>query len=457
MRIRNTVLQTIPRLLSPTFTVWLTLILAPLGPPLAVQAQAQEHWVGTWAAGLQAQIPPNPALVTQASDPSSDLFGPIVQIHNQTLRQIVRTSIGGSSVRVAFTNAFGTHPLEIGAAHIALKTDGPSIRTATTRALTFDGRSSTSIAAGSIVLSDTVALDVPALGHLAIDMYLPDDNWATQSPATGLRAAWTTNYLSASGNHSGKNDMPVKTTLQSWIFLARVEVTAPAATPVVVTLGDSITEGYGSTTDTDRRWPDVLASRLRDEFGNSAPAVLNVAISGNRLLRGNDGAFGVISGNSSGLLNPNAGFGPSGLDRFDRDVLLQPGITHIVVLESINDIGMTTDPSSPTVDELIAGHRALIQRAHSYGLTIYGGTLTPFEGALYFTEEGETKRQAVNHWIRSSGAYDAVIDFDAVVRDSSHPRRFLPMYHPGDWLHPNDEGYRAMGEAIDLTLFVATP
>ena len=457
MRIRNTVLKTIPGLSSPTLTVWLTIILASLGSPLAVHAQPQEHWVGTWATGLQAQIQPDLASVDQTTDPSGNLFGPTVQIHNQTLRQIVRTSIGGSSVRVAFTNTFGTHPLEIGAAHIALKTDGPSIRPATTGALTFGGRSSTSIAAGSIVLSDAVDLEIPELGYLAIDMYLPADTWATQSPATGLRAAWTTNYLSAPGNHSGKNDMPIETTLQSWIFLARVEVTAPAATSVVVTLGDSITEGYGSTTDTDRRWPDVLASRLRDEFGNTAPAVLNVAISGNRLLRGNDGAFGVISANSSGPINPNAGFGPSALDRFDRDVLLQPGITHVVVLESINDIGMTTDPSSPTVDELIAGHRALIQRAHSYGLTIYGGTLTPFEGALYFTEEGETKRQAVNRWIRSSGAYDAVIDFDAVVRDSSNPRRFLPMYHPGDWLHPNDEGYRAMGEAIDLTLFAATP
>ena len=453
----NTALKTMLRHSSQTLTILLTIVLATLGSPWALDAQPQEHWVGTWASGLQAQVPPDPASTGQASDPSGDLFGPVLQIHNQTLRQTVRTSVGGSSARVAFTNAFGTHPLEIGAAHIAVKTDGASIQPATARPLTFNGRSSTSVAAGSIVLSDAVDLEVPVLGHLAIDMYLPNDTWATRSPATGLRAAWTTNYLSTAGNHSGKNEIPVETTLQAWIFLARVEVTAPAATPVVVTLGDSITEGYGSTSDTDRRWPDVLATRLRDKFGDAAPAVLNVAISGNRLLRSNDGAFGVIGANSSGPINPNAGFGPSALDRFDRDVLLQPGITHVVVLESINDIGMTTDPSSPSVDELIAGHRTLIQRAHSYGLTIYGGTLTPFEGALYFTEEGEVKRQAVNQWIRTSGAYDAVIDFDAVVRDSSNPRRFLPMYHPGDWLHPNDEGYRAMGEAIDLTLFTATP
>ena len=246
--------------------------------------------------------------------------------------------------------------------------------------------------------------------------------------------------------------MPVESTLQLWLFLSRVEVTASPNTHVVVTLGDSITEGYSSTADTDRRWPNVLARRLADEFGDAAPAVLNVAISGNRVLRGNDGAFGAPATNDAPP-NPNAGFGPSALSRFDCDILLQPGVTHVVVLESINDIGMSGDPASPTVDELIAGHRALIQRAHSYGLTIYGATLTPFAGAMYFTEEGEAKRQAVNTWNRTSGAYDGVINFDAVVRDSHNPSQFLSMYHPGDWLHPNDEGYRAMGQTIDLTLF----
>ena len=420
--------------------------------PPAAAAQAAEHWVGTWAAGLQAQAPPDPAA---SSRPAEELFGPLARVRNQTLRQIVRATIGGTRVRIAFTNVFGTEPLEVGAAHVALRAAGAAIEPGSGAVLTFDGRPAVSIAAGSTVLSDAVDLEVPALGHLAVDLYLPGDNRASDSPASTLRGAWTTSYVSPAGDHSGAAELPVEATLQSWLHLSRVEVVAPAATRVVVTLGDSITEGFGSTGDADRRWPDVLAERLAAGLGSDAPAVLNVAISGNRLLRGNDGAFGMPAGGGAARPNPNAGFGPSALDRFDRDVLLQPGVTHVVVLESINDIGMAGDAPGPTVEELIAGHRALIQRARSHGLTIYGGTLTPFEGALYFTEAGEAKRQAVNEWIRNGGEYDAVIDFDAVVRDSADPRRLLPMYHPGDWLHPNDEGYRAMGDAIDLTLFSA--
>ena len=436
-----------PRLAAAALLV----ILPAVALPPAAAAQAAEYWVGTWAAGLQAQAPPDPA---SGQDPGQDLFGPLARVRNQTLRQIVRTTIGGSRLRVAFTNVFGTQPLEVGAAHAAVRAAGAAIEPGTGATLTFGGRASVTIEAGSTVLSDALDLEVPALGHLAVDLYLPGDNWASGSPASTLRGAWTTGYISPAGDHGGALEMPVEATLQSWLYLSRVEVAASAATRVVVTLGDSITEGFGSTADADGRWPDVLAERLGAELGADAPAVLNVAISGNRVLRGNDGAFGTAGG-GAGPPNPNAGFGPSALSRFDRDVLLQPGVTHVVVLESINDIGMAGDAAAPTVEELIAGHRALIQRARSHGLTIYGGTLTPFEGALYFTEAGEAKRQAVNEWIRNSGEYDAVIDFDAVVRDSADPRRFLPLYHPGDWLHPNDEGYRAMGEAIDLTLFTA--
>ena len=430
----------------------LLLVLPAVALPPAAAAQAARHWVGTWAAGLQAQAPPDP---TSGQDPGQDLFGPLARVRNQTLRQIVRATIGGSRLRVALTNVFGTGPLEVGAAHAAVSAAGAAIEPGAGAVLTFGGRAAVTIAAGSTVVSDAVNLELPALGHLAVDLYLPGDNWGSGSPASTLRGAWTTGYVSPAGDHSGTPEMPVEATLQSWLYLSRVEVAASAATRVVVTLGDSITEGFGSTADADRRWPDVLAERLGAELGAAAPAVLNVAISGNRLLQGNDGAFGTAGGGGAGPPNPNAGFGPSALSRFDRDVLLQPGVTHVVVLASINDIGMAGAAAAPTVEELIAGHRALIQRARSHGLTIYGGTLTPFEGALYFTEAGEAKRQAVNEWIRNGGEYDAVIDFDAVVRDSADPRRLLPLYHPGDWLHPNDEGYRAMGEAIDLTLFTA--
>lgn len=439
-----------PRTVAVTATIVLALVTGTWSRP--AEAQSRDHWVGTWAVGLQAQIPPE-RTSQEPSASADDLFGPLVEVNDQTLRQIVRTSIGGSRVRVGFTNVFGTTPLDIGAAHIAVRATGPGIEPGTGVPLTFNGSPSATIEAGSVIISDAADVDVPALGELAVDIYLPEDIWTARSPASGLRAAWTTNYISPRGDHAGLEQFPDESTLSSWLFLSRVEVLAPADTTVIVTLGDSITEGYGSTADTNRRWPDVLATRLADARGDDAPAVLNVAISGNRVLRGNDGAFQTATSNGEEPPNPNAGFGPSALERFDRDVLLQPGVTHVVVLASINDIGMTSDPATPSVEELIAGHRALIQRAHAHGLTIYGGTLTPFEGARYFTEEGETKRQAVNAWIRTGGAYDGVIDFDAVVRDSSNPRRILPMYHPGDWLHPNDEGYRALGEAIDLTLF----
>ncbi len=429
----------------------LLVVLPAAALPPAAAAQAAGHWVGTWAAGLQAQAPPEP---TAGREPGQELFGPLARVRNQTLRQIVRATIGASRLRVAFTNVFGTEPLEVGAAHAAVRAAGAAIEPGSGAALTFGGRASVTIEAGATVVSDAVDLEVPALGHLAVDLYLPGDNWESSSPASTLRGAWTTGYVSPAGDHSGAVEMPVEATLQSWLYLSRVEVAASAATRVVVTLGDSITEGFGSTADADRRWPDVLAERLGAALGADAPAVLNVAISGNRLLRGNDGAFEVAGGGGAPP-HPNAGFGPSALSRFDRDVLLQPGVTHVIVLASINDIGMAGAAAAPTVAELVAGHRALIQRARSHGLTIYGGTLTPFEGALYFTEAGEAKRQAVNEWIRNGGEYDAVIDFDAVLRDSADPRRLLPLYHPGDWLHPNDEGYRAMGEAIDLTLFAA--
>ena len=230
---------------------------------------------------------------------------------------------------------------------------------------------------------------------------------------------------------------------------------APGA---IVAMGDSITDGTGSTVDANRRWPDFLARRLAAEFGDAAPGVLNVGIAGNRVLSHNAG-LGILrragrpAPPDTGPPNPNALFGPSGLSRFDRDVLLQPGATHVIVLETTNDIGMAFDDPWPSVDDLIAGHRTLIQRAHAQGLTIYGGTLPPFEGAFYWTEAGEAKRQALNAWIRTSGAYDGVIDFDAAVRDPGRPTRFRGDLHAGDWLHPSDAGYEAMANAVDLSLF----
>lgn len=426
--------------------------------PLGAQAQGtgKDRFVGTWATGPVALPPPAAGARNQ---PSASPFGQAPHIANQTLRQTVRASIGGTQVRVVLTNRFGTAPLRIGGAHVGVRDEGPAMVKGASSRLTFRGRPSVTIAAGSMVTSDPVAFTVPAMSELAIDLYFPDDSWATTSPATYHPSALTTNYLSPPGNHSGAVRMPVESTFQQWFYLDRVEVLGPAARGAVVTIGDSITDGTGSTPDTSSRWPDVLARRLAAEYGGLGPAVLNVGIAGNRLLSHNAGLdilrrTGLNAPASDALRGPNALFGPSALSRFDQDVLRQPGVTHVVVLETINDIGMAFDAASPTVDDLIAGHRALIERAHARGLKIYGGTLTPFKGAFYWTEAGEAKRLALNNWIRTGAAYDAVIDFDAAVRDPNDRSRLRPEYHPGDWLHGSDAGYKAMGGAVDLALFV---
>ncbi len=270
------------------------------------------------------------------------------------------------------------------------------------------------------------------MSDLVIDLYVPNDLGISPSPVTTHNGASQTNFVSDTGNHSGVTTLPVNARSGAWFMIARVEVMAPSATAAVVTFGDSITDGARSTTDTNSRWPDQLARRLAARKGPGV-AVLNAGISGNRVL--GDGA------------------GVSALARFDRDVLMQTGVTHVVVMEGINDIGIARNNPSPSAEDLIAGHKQLIERAHARGLKIYGVTLTPFEGAPYYTPEGEAKRQALNSWIRSSGAYDGVIDFDMVTRDPAAPTKFLPAYDSGDHLHPGDAGYKAMGDAVDLAMF----
>lgn len=432
-------------------------LIATSAPSIAqAQASGSSRWVGTWSTGLLAVLPPPagaPAPPTAAGFPSPP------RATNQTLRQIVRVSIGGTQVRVALTNRFGTKPLRIGAAHVARRAKDSALD-GSGAPLTFGGRPSVTIEAGSQVLSDPAPVAVRALSDVAIDLFLPDDMWAAGSPATYHASALTTNYLSKAGSHAGAAQFPVESTFQQWLFLARIEVSTSTATGAVVTMGDSITDGTGSTPDANDRWPDFFAERLAARYGAAAPGVLNIGIAGNRVLSHNAGLdllkrAGLDVPGGDHLSDPNALFGPSGLSRFDHEVLLQPGATHVVVLEGINDIGMAFDAASPTADELIAGHRALIQRAHARGLRIYGATLTPFSGAFYWTDAGEAKRRRVNEWIRTSGEYDAVIDFDAGVRDPKEPLKFQAAYHPGDWLHGNDAGYKAMAGAVDISLFTS--
>jgi lysophospholipase L1-like esterase len=400
--------------------------------PLTLSAQgAGQRWIGTWATATVGR--PNPVPVSSAGG-ASPAAGLLMHVSNQTLRQIVRVSAGGDRLRVVVTNTFGAAPLEIGGAQVALRERASQLVAGSGRSLTFGGRPAIAIPAGAVAFSDPVALTVPALADLAIDLFLPGDS-NTPSPVTMHGGALQTNYVSEAGNHVGKASFPVAATTQSWYYIARVEVVAPASAGAVVTIGASLTDGSRSTPDTNSRWPNHLAKRLAAHPGRVA--VLNSGIGGSRLL--SQSTFQA---------------GPTGLARFDRDVLTQSGVTHVIVADmALNDIGGARENVSPTADDLIVALKQLIERAHARDILIYGATLTPFEGAGYYTLVGEKKRQAVNEWIRTSQAFDAVIDFDATTRDPQRPLRFLPAYDSGDHLHPNDAGYQAMGDAIDLALF----
>jgi lysophospholipase L1-like esterase len=404
-----------------------TLAIAP------VDAQAQnwtnEHWIGTWGAGPGG--PPLPANTQTFTD--------------QTVRLIVHSSIGGNRVRIRLSNEMGSTPLRIGAAHIALRASGAAngadTQAGTDRALTFSGNASITIPPGAPVLSDPVDLNVPALSDLAISLYLPGTVGATTIHGTASQ----TNYVSLPGDFTGAASLPTQRTILSWPFLTEVDVDGGQAAggAAIVTLGDSITDGTRSTPDTNNRWPDWLARRLqtvRDPILgiNARLGVINRGISGNRLL--SNPAEGSLSGRSI-------------QERFDRDVLAAAGVRYMTLMIGINDIGNSSATNPVSADDLIAGYRQVIARAHAKGIAVYGATLTPFEGAGYYSPEKDLVRQAVNNWIRSSDEFDAVIDFDRVTRDPAHPTRFLPVYDSGDHLHPNDLGYQAMGNAVPLELF----
>jgi len=399
--------------------------------PIGAQAQdwTTERWVGTWGAGPGG--PPLPANTQTFTD--------------QTLRLIVHSSIGGNRVRIRISNEMGTTPLRIGTAHIALRAEGAgngaNTQAGTDRPLTFSGNTSITIPPGAPVLSDPVDLAVPAPSDLAISIYLPGTVGATTIHGTASQ----TNYVSLPGDFTGAASLPTQRTILSWPFLTEVDVAGGQAAggAAIVTLGDSITDGTRSTPDTNNRWPDWLARRLqtvRDPVQgiNMRLGVVNRGISGNRLLS-----------------NPPEGSlaGRSILERFDRDVLAAAGVRFMTLMIGINDIGNSSPTNPVTADDLIAGYRQVIARAHAKGIAVYGATLTPFEGAGYYSPEKEVVRQAVNNWIRSSDEFDGVIDFDRVTRDPAHPTRFLPAYDSGDHLHPNDLGYQAMGNAVPLELF----
>jgi len=412
------------------------------GPALHAQNRGTaEHWVGTWATAVQAPRTIQPPAGQAAPAPPPGQPAPITGFNNQTIRQIVRTSIGGSQARVTFTNAYGTEQLTIGAAHLAVRDKDANIVAGSGKPLAFGGRPSMIIPPGASIISDPVAVNVPQLGDVAIDVFLPGDTSGNNSPLTLHVGAWQTNYVSTPGNHAGMTTFPVQTTAASYYFTARLDVLAPASTASIVTFGDSITDGTNSTPNTNNRWPNHLATRILAQATGPKFGVLNGGISGNRVL--------------------SDGLGVSALQRFDRDALDQPGVTNVVVLEGINDVGLASgripglprrDPA-PTAEDIIQGHKQLIARAHMRGLKIIGATLTPYEGARYFTPEGEQVRQAVNQWLRTSNAYDGLIDFESALKDPANPTKFLPKYDSGDHLHPSDLGYQVMADTVKLELF----
>ena len=406
------------------------------------QSTGNDRWVGTWSTSEvgrpQSPPPPAPALAPfqpNQCPPAPPAAPAFMHFKNQTLRQIVHTSIGGSRLRVVLSNVYGTAPLTIGAGHVALREKGSSIQAPFGRPLTFSGLPSVTIPANAVLYSDPVNLTVPQMTDLAIDLYLPG-NTDTPAPLTMHNGAFQTNYVSETGNHTGKAKLPGVSTVQNWFIVYRVEVETPALVRGLVTFGDSITDGTRSTPDANNRWPDQFERRLLSQTPPIRVGVMNAGIAGNRVL--SEGAYAV---------------GINALARFEHNALSQSGVTHIIVMEGINDIGNARTEATPTAEDIIAGYKQMITQARSKGLKIYGATLTPFYGAAYYTEVGEAKRQAVNQWIRTSKAFDAIIDFDAATRDPKDPKKLLPAYDACDHLHPNDAGYKAMAEAVDLNLF----
>ncbi len=406
--------------------VTLVFVVALFGQP-AIAQNGNEHWVSTWAASpllraLPAQQQPNAAPLPPNS------------FTNQTLRMIVRTSIGGRRIRLQLSNAYGSSALTVGAAHIALRSKDSAIVEGSDRALAFNGKAATMIPVGALMVSDPVDLYVPPLSDLAISLYFPNDTGPATMHATGLH----TTYISKQGDMTVQPAITEATTSQSWYWISSVDVVAPAAAAAIVTFGDSITDGARSTPDANHNWPSVLAQRLLSNKATANLAVLNQGISGNRLLRD--------------------GTASNALARFDRDVLGQAGVKWVTLLEGINDIGRGAAANAAasdavSADELIGALRQMIERAHTHGIKVIGCTLTPYAGAGYYSEKGDAIRETVNRWIRTSGAFDAIVDFDSVTRDPNNQKQFRAEFDSGDHLHPNDAGYKAMAESLNLSIF----
>ncbi|HEY6374972.1 MAG TPA: SGNH/GDSL hydrolase family protein [Edaphobacter sp.] len=384
------------------------------------------NWVGSWATSQQLPEPQN-SLSTE-------------DLRDATLRQIVHLSVGGPELRVHVSNAFGTTPLHLTAVHVARPSaaGGGAIDPATDRALTFGGAQDVTVPAGAEFISDPVAFPVGALSDLAITLHM-DAAPASQTGHPGSRA---TSYV-VHGDLVSTASLPDANKVEHWYQVSSVDVGEAAPGAAVVTLGDSITDGHGATTNGNDRWPDVLARRLQSDKKTQTVGVLNAGIGGNRVLLD--------------------GLGPNALARFDRDVLAPAGVRYLIVLEGVNDLGTLTRDGEvgqaehdALVHRILAAYEQMTLRAHAHGIKVIGATILPDGGSGYYHAgpASEADRLAINQWIRSSKNFDAVVDFDKVMRDPAHPDRMLPAYDSGDGLHPSAVGYKVMGEAIPLSLFV---
>ncbi|MGA8104309.1 MAG: SGNH/GDSL hydrolase family protein [Candidatus Acidiferrales bacterium] len=406
-------------------------------PPGTDVDRNAKRWIGTWATAAQPFVPKS-----------------LETYWNQSLRLIVHTSAGGTRVRIKISNTYGDGPLLIGGAHIARRTEEAEIDPRSDRMLKFQAELSTTVAAGSMVVSDPVEMDVPALSDLAVSLFLPQ---RTEAKTSHTMAKQTSYVSPETGDSTAAVKFPVAKTIESWPLLTGVDVEASRGSTAIVAFGSSLTDGDGTTADTNGRWPDVLAKRLQKSPGGKVEiGVLNEGIIGNRLLydspKGSDNPFG-------------AALGEAGLARFERDVLAQAGVRYVVVGLGINDILFPAFPFTQpnekiSADDIISGYRRLIALGHRKGVHVIGTTNPPFEGSAFpglvtafYTSERENMRQKVNDWIRSSGEFDGMVDLDAVVRDPNHPTQLLPAYDSGDHLHPNNAGCVAEGNAIPLALF----
>lgn len=394
------------------------------------------QWLDSWAAMPQLTEPDNL--------PPPPFVKDRVALADATLRQTIRTSVGGQRIRLRLSNTFGGSVLPIASAHLALPAKGragvSAIEPGSSQALTFDGRASVRIPAGAQAVSDPLEFPVAPRANLTVTLYLHCGQESTS--ITSHPGSRTTSYL-ISGDRTGDTELPGAAAVEHWYFLSALEVWPQPGTAVAVMLGDSLTDGRGSTTDGNGRWPDRLVDRLHADQATAGVAVVNLAAGGNRVL--------------------SDGLGPSAVRRFERDVLARSAVGWLVVFEGINDIGTaeaTSDGQDRVAADLVAAYGQFIRQAHTRGIRAYGATIAPIGGNAGYDDAAglrEATRQAVNAWIRTSGRYDAVIDFDRAVRDPARPRQLLPAYDLGDGLHLNPAGYQALADAVPARLFQPSP